>query len=103
MKIIFFALAFLSIVLVGSCAKSNFEREKPADLYSCKTVDDCAVNSRNTKTNQCCDSEAINKKYIEWYNEKAIDLVECKTTCPVSLQPELACENNLCKIVNEYK
>ena len=86
------------VVLIGCIQKSAFERERPSDLYSCNKADNCDLTFRNIKNNVCCDSEVINKKYIEWYNKKALELVGCETTCPLTIRPEILCVNDKCQI-----
>lgn len=87
-----------TLVLVSGCVSNiEFELNKPADLYLCSTSEDCAETFRNIKTNTACDSEVINKKYIEWYNEKAIEIIKYEGSCPISTISKLVCENNQCE------
>ena len=97
MKVFIIILIFVLVVLTGCIQKSAFEKEMPSDLYSCNKADDCDLTFRNIKTNTCCGYEPINKKYLEWYNEKALKLVECRTTCPTSIKPEILCVEGQCK------
>ena len=85
--------------MVGCTPRNAFEKEKPSDLYYCENSNDCGSTFRNIKTNNCCDSEIINKKYIQWYNENALEIVKCEHTCPISLLPDYICEQNVCNIL----
>ncbi|MCH7902426.1 hypothetical protein IIC68_01610 [archaeon] len=97
MKIVIFFIVATLVLISGCISNIEFEANKPADLYSCSTEDDCAVTFRNITTNTACSSEVINKKYIEWYNEKALEIVKYEGTCPLSTKPRLACEDSQCK------
>jgi len=70
----------------------------PSDLYDCNVDSDCVLMNKNFVKNECCEWDAINIKYRDWYYQEMNEKLKCDHTCPDSLLTEAVCINSKCEV-----